>query len=218
MMTAQFRISCGVAIEPPLSTTDRIARYTHDFPAGMFNRPYATTVDASGPSARASVRYDAPDVLPNGMMFERTIALEPDARAFEVDERATFASGSARLDAQRAVSVSSLSVGNGSDMSTRRVLSPTPAAFAEGASVRVAVGNAVGLYDTATHELATIAWRPGDIDDATILERRYAIVVRLTLSRTHAARMRYGYTFAPDLEAAGAALDAEARAVAPAPA
>ena len=111
-----------VAIEPPLSTTDRIARYTHDFPAGMFNRPYATTVDASGPSARASVRYDAPDVLPNGMMFERTIALEPDARAFEVDERATFASGSARLDAQRAVSVSSLSVGNGSDMSTRRVL------------------------------------------------------------------------------------------------
>jgi hypothetical protein len=206
-----------VAIEPPLSTTDRIARYTHDFPAGMFNRPYAATIDASGPSARVSVRYDAPDVVPNGMRFERTIALEPDARAFDVDERASFASGSSTLEAQRAVSVTSLSVGSGSDMSTRIVLSPAAAAFAAGESVRVTAGNALGFYDTATHELATIAWRPGDVDDATILERRYSIVVRLTLSRTRVARTRYGYRFAPDLEAAGTALDAEARAVAPAP-
>jgi amino acid transporter len=206
-----------VAIEPPLSTTDRIARYTHDFPAGMFNRPYAATIDESGPSARVSVRYDAPDVLPNGMRFERTIALEPDARAFDVDERASFASGSATLETQRAVSVTSLSVGAGSDMSTRRVLSPTAAAFVAGASVSVTAGNALGFYDTSTHELATIAWRPGDVDDATILERRYSIVVRLTLARAHAAHTRYGYRFAPDLEAAVAALDAEARAAAPEP-
>jgi amino acid transporter len=204
-----------VAIEPPLSATDRIARYTHDFPAGMFDRPYAATIDASGPSARVSVGYDAPDVLPNGMRFERTIALEPDARAFDVDERASFGSGASTLEAQRAVSVTSLSVGDGSDMSTRLVLSPTPAAFAAGTSVRVAAGHALGFYDTSTHELATIAWRPGDIDDATILERRSSIVVRLTLARTHAARMRYGYRLAPDVEAASTALDAEARAFAP---
>jgi hypothetical protein len=200
-----------VAIEPPLSTTDRIARYTHDFPAGTFNRPYAATIDASGSSARASVRYDAPDVLPNGVSFERTIALEPNARAFDVEERASFARGSASLDAQRAVSVTSLSVGEGSDMSTRRILTPAPTAFAPEATVRVTAGNALGFYDTSTHELATVAWRPNDIEDATILERRYSIVVRLTLARARIARMRYGYTIAPDLAAAGAELDAAAR-------
>jgi amino acid transporter len=207
-----------VAIEPPLSTTDRIARYTHDFPAGTFNRPYAATIEASGPAARASVRYDAPDVLPNGATFERTLSLEPDARAFDMEERASFASGPATLEAQRAVSVTSLSVGDGPDMSTRRILTPIAAAFAPEATVRVTAGNALGYYDTSTHELATVAWRPGDIEDATILERRYSIVVRLTLARTHAAWMRYGYTIAPDMAAASATLDAAARDVAAPPA
>jgi amino acid transporter len=206
-----------VAIEPPLSTTDRIARYTHDVPAGTFNRPYAATIDASGPSARASVRYEAPDVLPNGLSFERTIALAPGARAFDVEENTSFANGPATLDAQRAVSVNSLSVGDGTDMSTRRILAPSPAPFVADASVRIAAGNVLGFYDTATHELATIAWRPSDVEDATILERRYSIVVRLTLSRTHAARLRYGYTFASDLSAASASLAVAAREAASPP-
>jgi amino acid transporter len=217
VFTSVGAIRDDVAIEPPLSTTDRIAKYTHDFPAGTFNRPYGATIDASGTSARVTVRYEAPDVLPNGATFERTIALEPDSRAFEVDERASIASGPASLDAQRAVSVTSLSVGNGIDMSTRRVLAPSPTPFVENASVRVTVENALGFYDTVTHELATIAWRPGDVEDATILERRYSIVVRLTLSRAHLARTRYEYTFAPDATAAAATLDAAAREASQAP-
>jgi amino acid transporter len=195
-----------VAIEPPLSTTDRIAKYTHDFPAGTFNRPYRTTIDASGASARVTVRYDAPDVLPNGAAFERTIALEPNSRAFDVDERASFANGPAVLDAQRAVSVTSLSVGNGIDMTTRRVLAPDASTFVAGSAVRVAAGNAFGYYDTATRELVTLAWRSADVDDVTVLERRYSIVARLTLAPGGERRMRYEYTYARDTDAARAAV------------
>jgi amino acid transporter len=195
-----------VAIEPPLSTTDRIAKYTHDFPAGTFNRPYRATIDASGPSARVTVRYDAPDLLPNGASFERTIALEPHSHAFDVAERASFASGPTTLETQRAVSVTSLSVGNGIDMSTRRILVPDASPFLAGSAVRVASGNAFGYYDTATRELVTVAWRSADMDDVTILERRYSIVARLTLARGGVRRMRYDYTYARDVEAARAAL------------
>ena len=195
-----------VAIEPPLSTTDRIAKYTHDFPAGTFNRPYAATIDASGPSARVTVRYAAPDVLPNGATFERTIALDPNSRAFDVAERASFARGPAALEAQRAVSVTSLSVGNGIDMSTRRILAPDASTFVAGSAVRVASGNAFGYYDTATRELVTLAWRSADVEDATILERRYSIVARLTLAPDGVRRMRYEYTYARDIDAARAEL------------
>jgi hypothetical protein len=42
-----------VALEPPLSTTDRIAKYTHEFPAGMFNRDYDAGIAQSGARAVA---------------------------------------------------------------------------------------------------------------------------------------------------------------------
>jgi amino acid transporter len=203
-----------VAIEPPLSTTDRIARYTHDFPAGTFNRPYAATIGSSGPSARVTVRYAAPDALPNGATFERAIVLEPGARTFEMDERASFESGPATLDAQRAVSVTSLSVGDGADMSTRRILAPDASTFVEGSEVRVLSGNAIGYYDTATHELAMLAWRVGDVEDARILERRYSIVARITLARDGVRRIEYGYTHASDVDGARAALVSAARRLA----
>ena len=194
-----------VAIEPALSTSDRIARYTHDFPAGTFNRPYDVVVGADGGDARARFSYDAPDVVPAGARFDREIALEPNARSFEVDERfspdGAADAGVSDAGAQRGVVVTSLVVGDGADAGTRIVLSPATES-----------PDALGYFDPATHELATIAWRAGDVERAAIVRRPDSIVVRLTLSPGKRARMRYGNLSAADEPAARAALEAEDRA------
>ena len=94
-----------VLIQPPLSTTDRIAKYTHSYPAGTFNRSYKTAiVKASGPSAVVRFSYDAPDIA-GGMHVEKSVRLDADAARLVVDERVTFAGGNA---AQRAVTLSAL--------------------------------------------------------------------------------------------------------------
>jgi basic amino acid/polyamine antiporter, APA family len=194
-----------VAVEPPLSTTDRIAKYTHQFPAGMFDRPYDTTILSNGPRAAVRFTYDAPDVVPHGAAFSRVVALEPGARSFTVDEAADFHDIGAG-DPQRAVSVTSLAVGDTLAMTTQQVFSPAPTAFTALSTLHVATGNALGYYDSATHEFATIAWRAGDVEDATVLERAYSIVVRLTLARGRDAHVRYGYDVAESPEVASALL------------
>jgi len=196
-----------VTIEPPPSTTDRIAKYTHQLPAGTFNRSYvASDIRAARDIASATFSYDAPDVVPNGARFTRTLNLVRGSRSFDAVLHAAFRSPEA-LTLQRAVSVTSLSVGNGSNMSTRHVLAPEPSAFMAGTTHHVDSGNALGFYDDATHELATIAWRAGDVEATTILERRYSIVVRSTLVRATTsapagAHLRFGYARAPTLAAA----------------
>ena len=189
-----------VKVEPPLSKTDRIAKYTHQFPAGMFNRPYRAETLESGQRAVVRFTYDAPDVVPAGARFERTVTLEADSRSFKMDERVTFKGDAARIG-QRAVSVTSLAVGDSRKMTTQIVLAPTPSPFAADKTLAVA-GNVLGFYDTTTHELATIAWRPGDVEDAKILERHYSIVARLTLASGRVTRTAYGYYFVETLEAA----------------
>lgn len=203
-----------VAIELPLSVTDRIAKYTHQFPAGTFNRPYTVSALASGTTsggeAGATFAYKAPDVLPNGARFERRLSLAPNARAFTVDERVQFVAGPKALPAQRAVSVTSLAVGDG-DVSTQHVLAPDDRPFEANATLAVDSGRVLGYYDTATHRLATIAWRAGDVESAKILERDVSIVVRLTLARDRATHLRYGYAVVPTLAAARDALAAADR-------
>ncbi|MDQ2858828.1 MAG: beta-galactosidase [Candidatus Eremiobacteraeota bacterium] len=198
-----------VALEPPLSQTDRIAKYTHDFPAGMFNRPYDAQIAASGPRAGVRFRYAAPDVVPYGAVFSRSVALDPLARAFDVEESVDFPGAAGSL--QRAVSVTSLSVGDSgatrATMSTQHVLAPQATSLDSGTSLHVASGHALGYYDGATHELATIAWRAGDVEDALISERGASLVVRLTLAPGRAAHVRYGFEFAPSLDAARGVLE-----------
>ncbi len=201
-----------VAVEPPLSTTDRIAKYTHQFPAGTFNRMYRASDLGSGPRASATFAYDAPDVVPNGARFERTVTLAANARAFDVDERVTFAAGPATSDAQRAVSVTSLSVGTGDSPATLRLLTPGEGVSIADTTLRVKDGHALGYYDTATHELATIAWRAGDVEEATVYERPSSIVARLVLARQRSPHVRYGYERALSIEAARAALSIADRA------
>ncbi len=206
-----------VAIEPPLSTTDRIARYTHDFQAGTFNRPYSASTENAAGIARATLRYDAPDVVPHGASFVRDVSLAPDARSFDLVETANVRDVAAD-EAQRAVSVTSLSVGDGADMTTRRLLIPQDVPFVADTTARVASGNAFGFYDTKTHELATIAWRESDVAEVAILERRFSIVARLTLAAHAAAHVRFGYVIVrnvSDARAALAAADRSAQGLAP---
>ncbi len=206
-----------VAIEPPPSTTDRIAKYTHQFPAGMFNRPYVASEVRDGPEvASATFTYDAPDVVPGGARFVRTLALRRGARAFEVLVRANVRDAEA-LPLQRAVSVTSLAVGNGTDPTTRRLLLPDDRAFAPNTVAHVDRGNALGFYDRATGDLATVAWRKADVEDTAVLAQRVSIVVRMRLalaaSAGPGAHLRFGYDHVASLEdarafvrAAGAAM------------
>ncbi len=208
-----------VALEPPLSTTDRIARYTHDFPAGMFNRPYACAPLEDGSGAAAlRCTYDAPDVVPHGARFERTLRLAPEGRTLAVEERAVFGGDPAERSGQHAVTVNSLALGDArpapahgdphSAGSTQSVLAPDPLPFVPLSIRRVESGNALGLYDPGSRRLAAIAWHPGDVVDAQILERRASIVVRLTRVDGLPAHTFYLQAPAPSLDAARSALAA----------
>jgi len=196
-----------VSIEPPLSTTDRIAKYTHQFPAGMFNRPYLARDLSRGKRAVAGFDYDAPDVLPHGATFSRVVEMDRGERAFALDEHIDFKHRKWD-DRQRAVSVTSLSVGDtATAMTTQEVLAPEPSHFAKHTTLHVIAGHVLGYYDTATHELATIAWRSGDVEDAAILEQDRSIVVRLTFA-TSEPHVRFGYVSAASLDDASANLAA----------
>jgi hypothetical protein len=202
-----------VAVEPPLSTSDRIAKYTHQFPAGMFNRCYTATLASTGSVAAATFAYHAPDVLPAGATFSHTVVLRPGERAVTLDETA-LVPGRTQADPQRIVSVTSLSVGDTANaMTTEQILSPGATPFAADSTLHVTSGNALGYYDTQTGELATIAWHAGDIEDAAILEQAHSIVVRLTLAAAN-AHIRFGYPTAASLDDAAqrvAAADAAAQ-------
>ena len=204
-----------VAIEPPLSTTDRIAKFTHDMPAGMFNRPYRYTIISTGATASVRFSYDAPDVLPHGAHFERVVTLPADARYITVDERVDFPSAPGDSQ-QRAVSVTSLDVG------------PTPLAYlpeettlAAGSTTPVAQGSALGYFSATTGELATIAWRAGDVEGAAVLGKPPSAIARLTLASGRTAHLLFGYSAVKDREGVArelARLEALAQGAPPTPA
>jgi hypothetical protein len=152
-----------VAVAPPPSATDRIAKYTHQFPAGFFNRPYAVTILTSGPRAAVRLHYDAPDAWPNGGSFERVVTLEPNARRFDVVATATFDGDDPVARAQRGVLVSSFVAGDPHAASGVRVL-PSGDVLADAPPVESRVlgeageNNVAGLFDEASHDLVLQAW------------------------------------------------------------
>jgi len=205
-----------VAIEPPLSVADHIARYTHQMPAGTFNRPYEVQV-IDGTVARARFRYEAPDVVPAGATFDRTVSLAPGATTFAVDETATFASSDTPLASQRAVTVTSLGFPK-PWAPGQQLLSPQARQLIPGTVVHANGGNALGLYSPLMKRLATIAWRSGDVEDAAIQEIEGAIIVRLTLAPGHVSHVEYGIFHAEtgdDANSRLAAADAAAQATQP---
>jgi amino acid transporter len=128
-----------VLLAPPASTTDRIAKYTHSYPAGTFNRPYRVQmVRNGGAEAVVRFRYDAPD-LAGGAHFEKTVRLAADGARLVVDERVWF---DGKEPAQRAIAMSALNV--------------APDAFAELSPTFITTSD-------LRHVLA-VTWNPAAVD------------------------------------------------------
>jgi len=131
-----------VLLEPPPSTTDRIAKYTHSYPAGTFNRPYRTDIiSAAGAEAVVRFHYDAPD-LAGGAHFEKTVRLAADSTRLVVDERVSF---DGTEPAQRAVTLAALDV--------------VPAAFVE--------INPTFVSNSERRHTLAVTWDPAAVDHAT---------------------------------------------------
>jgi amino acid transporter len=119
-------------LQPPPSATDRIARYTHSYPAGTFNRTYRVDVVAAGGLvARVRFTYDAPDIVPGGAHIEKTISLAADATRLVVDENVTFPNDAAGT--QRAVREDALAVAPGMPF----VASPSFVVWSDGDALAV---------------------------------------------------------------------------------
>ena len=164
-----------VLLEPLPSTTDRIAAYTHSYPAGTYNRPYRTDiVVATGPEAVVRFTYAAPDLGP-GAIFEKTVRLAAGSTRLVVDERVSFDAGAA---GQHAVTLSALNVPPGAATLT----SPSFLAW-------------FGGYALA------VTWLPDAVQRATWT--RFGSNGTLTLvAAANALRTTYALGAAPSLRAA----------------
>jgi hypothetical protein len=183
-----------VAIQPPLSTSDRIGKYTRSFPAGMFNRPYAILDrTATAGSAVALLRYDAPDVVPNGARFERTLAIRANEPGFTLVERVTFGPAPG-AGAQRAVRYDSFD--------TRRATTLDEHA-----------AGSVAFFYPAARTVAIVAWRRGEVEDAQLIPERTSTVLRLQFAPGE-SRTRYMLDPAADIGQARAMTLKERNAVA----
>ena len=180
-----------VEIQPVLSTTDRIGKYTRSFPAGMFNRPY--TVSAKTTNS-FTLSYDAPDVVPNGAHFERTVSMRKNENRVVVDQGVRFAPGP-DAGKQRGITYSSF------DTQTRSTIDDR-------------TNSAVGFYDAKAQSLTIYAWRAGDVEDAQIIPERTSTVVRLRFAPGGTRRCSLGIARVENLEQARAALQKEESALA----
>jgi amino acid transporter len=176
-------------VSEPLPSTPRdyIAKYTHAYPAGTFNRAYHAEILASGPRAIVRLTYTMPDAQPGGLTFERIVTLEPRSARVVVDERIIGADGTA----QRAVVRSS---------SPFLVHEPTASGRAfldlplddiprELAAVVPATAGGIATYraglGTVTRRegfVFAVTWRPEDAERATWTPYRSTGTVALTLA------------------------------------
>lgn len=193
-----------VSIQPPPSSTDRIAAYTHTFPAGTFNRPYAVTHRTI---RSAQLAYTAPDVVPHGARFEKTASLPLDGNTLFVFERFVPGKGGR---AQRLVVRSSLAIGK-----TDALPWQPPLILRSNQPLRahrtlvLDARSPLALFAPDTHELVIVEWRPGDVEDARlVVEDRNAVLQLEYAPGTHTTS--YTYTYVRDVTQARARLRAAA--------
>ncbi|MEA2719685.1 MAG: beta-galactosidase, partial [Candidatus Eremiobacteraeota bacterium] len=171
-----------VLVQPRPSPTDRIAKYTHLYPAGMFNRPYAGCTFEAPAGAGAYLSYDAPDVLPSGARFERVVMVGAKTDRLVVDERFT-PRGAA--EQQRLVSYSALAAND--------LLAPLPFApagtelspFERGVQIDPRLGGFTvdaGASGTPGAAVLSVAWRPGDVESASWARSRGNGTLRLVFA------------------------------------
>ena len=167
--------------EPPVSSRDYIAAYTHPLPAGTFNRPYECEREDSIMTQRVTCSYDAPDVPQGGAAFRRTLTLNPSSDELIVGEE--FAPHD-RGSAARLESISGFTWSAGD----RVVQSPG--------------GNAVELLHAG--RLTTLRWRAGDVQRVVLEQRRGAELVTLVFAR-RSVELRLGVSAAASSADAGKA-------------
>ncbi len=155
-------------LQPPPSRTDRIARYTHSYPAGTFNRPYRVSIlAASGAVVRVRLEYDAPDIVPHGAHFEKTIALVAGAAHLVVDERVTFAAGP-HAERQRAVIRSALALAPPVlPQSPERLGVPAEGPAPAPTAVPIELAAPAGVAAWTGSAALTVMWNPGAVAQAS---------------------------------------------------
>ena len=196
-----------VSIQPPPSATDRIAKYTHTFPAGTFNRPYVVAERGSEP-ARVTLTYDAPDVVPGGARFEKTLTLLPHSDALEVSQRLIPGPGG---EAQRLVVYSSLAIGNpAAEPWAAPVLLPGGAPLVPRTVVPLGIDGPFALYDPRTREFVSVRWPRGAVEKADLDVRDRHAVLRLRLA-PGAQSSCYEYAYLSGEAEARARLASDAR-------
>lgn len=180
-------------VQFPASRTDRIARYTHSYPAGTFNRAYKAEILASGLRAVVRFSYDAPDVLPRGARFVKTVSLEPGAPRIVVDEAVTFAPGTG-ADRQRAVSYAALAVPPPAvpQPVERAGAAPPDAAPADGATLELDAPDGVAAWTASA--VVTVLWIAGAVEHARWTPYRTNGTLTLVAA---AGKLRTTYGIAP---------------------
>jgi hypothetical protein len=146
--------------QPPPSSRDYIATYTHPLPAGTFNRPYVCERADAFTTSRIICSYDAPDLPRGGALFKRTLTLSGASDTLVIGE--DFAPHDAR--------------------STDRLESISGFAFAAGdVSIASSSENAVGILHG--HRLTSLRWRAGDVAGVETRRTRGAEIVTLVFAR-----------------------------------
>lgn len=176
-----------VSLPPAISKRDYIGKYTHPIPAGTFNRPYAVKRLADG---AISLTYDAPDVPAGGARFDRIVRIDRALEAYDVDERVDF---------------------HTNDAAQRHVMRTS---FAESwQTVTIDAANAYGFWDSQTHDLAIVAWPPGDVVARSEELHPGNYIVSLTFARGGRRRSVYALHSANTAAAARSEVERFARAV-----
>ena len=146
--------------QPPPSSRDYIAAYTHPLNAGTFNRPYVCERADAFTTLRIICSYDAPDLPRGGALFKRTLTLSGASDTLVIGE--DFAPHDAR--------------------STDRLESISGFAFAAGdVSIASSSGNAVGILHG--RRLTSLRWRAGDVARVETRRTRGAEIVTLVFAR-----------------------------------
>ncbi|MDQ2680276.1 MAG: amino acid permease [Candidatus Eremiobacteraeota bacterium] len=151
-----------VTVHPPISTRDYIGKYTHPLATGTFNRAYSTSLHQSGACAIAEFRYDAPDVLPHGAMFDRIVELDPHSTQFTIDERVRF---------------------HGPDIPAQQQAEVISSLSADAQSIKLERPLTVGLFNTRTKRAIFVGWPQNDVASASFELGLRVATVGLRLER-----------------------------------
>jgi amino acid transporter len=171
-----------VALQLPPSPRDYIAKYTHDYPAGFFNRRYdaapptVLTAISRGVGKIASVveRYTAPDVLGGPLVIEKQISW--DGSGFAVSMRGTF--GADVPSEQRLTTRISLAGGPLATRATWTVAVPEERPIPPGTTVDVPLRGFA--FFGANGRATRFAWPPGIV--ARLIGRADDVDVVFTFS------------------------------------